>query len=444
MSTDKLNIAILGAGESGVGAAILALQKGHQVFVSDKGQIKDNYAEELSQLGIPFEAGSHDEARILAADLVIKSPGIPDKAPLMQAILAKGIPVIAEIEFAARYTQNFTVGITGSNGKTTTTNLLYHLLATAGLDVAMGGNVGKSFARILAERDYPYYVLELSSFQLEGIVDYRPNISMILNITPDHLDRYEYQMEKYAAAKFNIVKQQRGSDFFLYNADDEQSGGKREHYPTAAQAVAISANLIEGSLLNVDGYKFDMQTTALMGRHNYMNALFAVKTCLLMGLDPASIQEGLNSFVNAPHRLEKVAEIAGVEFINDSKATNVDSVFYALQAMSRPTIWIVGGQDKGNDYSPLFEFVADKVKAIVCMGVDNSKIIQAFTGQCDTIVETRSAQQAVEQSYKLAETGDTVLLSPACASFDLFKNYEDRGEQFKAAVRQKIIAVGEN
>jgi UDP-N-acetylmuramoylalanine--D-glutamate ligase len=444
MSSDKLNIAILGAGESGIGAAILALHKGHQVFVSDKGQIKDNYAEELSQLGVPFESGSHDEARILAADLVIKSPGIPDKAPLMQAILAKGIPVIAEIEFAARYTQNFTVGITGSNGKTTTTNLLYHLLATAGLDVAMGGNVGKSFARIVAERDYPYYVLELSSFQLEGIVDYRPNISMILNITPDHLDRYEYQMEKYAAAKFNIVKQQRGSDFFLYNADDEQSGGKREHYPTAAQAVAISANMIEGSLLKVEGYEFDMQTTALMGRHNYMNALFAIKTCLLMGIDPASIQEGLDSFVNAPHRLEKVAEITGVEFINDSKATNVDSVFYALQAMTRPTIWIAGGTDKGNDYSPLFDFVADKVKAIVCMGVDNSKILTAFAGRCETIVETRSAQEAVEQSYKLAQAGDTVLLSPACASFDLFKNYEDRGEQFKAAVRQKLIAVGEN
>jgi UDP-N-acetylmuramoylalanine--D-glutamate ligase len=430
----KLSIAILGAGESGVGAAILATQKGHTVFVSDKGQIKEQYKSELNQLGVPFEEGSHDEERILAADLVIKSPGIPDKVPLLQAVLQKGIPMISEIEFAARYTQNFTVGITGSNGKTTTTNLIYHLLAKAGLDVAMGGNVGKSFARILAERDYPYYVLELSSFQLEGVREYRPNIAMILNITPDHLDRYEYQMGKYVAAKFNIIRAQEPRDIFLYNADDPNVGGQLEKYPTQAQLVPISAQMVEGTRLNVGEHSFEMSTTPLLGRHNAMNALFAVRTALHLGLAPESIQAGLNNFENAPHRLEKVATVQGVNYINDSKATNVDSVYYALEAMIQPTVWIVGGQDKGNDYGPLLDFVKAKVKAIVCMGVDNRKIVESFHGVIDTIVETRSAAEAVQTAARLASTGDTVLLSPACASFDLFKNYEDRGEQFKAAV----------
>ena len=435
MSLDqKLNIAILGAGESGVGAAILALQKGHEVFVSDKGQIKEQYKTELNQQGIAFEEGSHDHERILAADLIIKSPGIPDKAPLLLEIFQKGLPVISEIEFAARYTQHFTIGITGSNGKTTTTNLTHHLLAKAGLDVAMGGNVGKSFARIVAERDFAYYVLELSSFQLEGIQEYRPDISMILNITPDHLDRYNYQLENYAAAKFNIVRAQQTRDTFLYNADDPNVGGQLQKYPTQAKPVAISSSMTEGTRLKVGGFTFEMSTTPLMGQHNYMNALFAVQTALQLGIAPAVIQEGLNTFVNAPHRLEKVATVNGVEYINDSKATNVDSVYYALQAMSKPTVWIVGGQDKGNDYGPLLDFVKAKVKAIVCMGLDNSKIVQSFNGVIDTIVETGSAVEAVQQATRLASAGDTVLLSPACASFDLFKNYEDRGEQFKAAV----------
>lgn len=433
--TEKLNIAILGAGESGVGAAILAAQKGHTIFVSDKGQIKEHYKAELNQWGISFEEGSHDHERILANDLIIKSPGIPDKVPLLQEILQKGLPVISEIEFAARYTRNFTIGITGSNGKTTTTNLTYHLLATAGLDVVMGGNVGKSFARIVAERDYPYYVLELSSFQLEGIREYRPNIAMILNITPDHLDRYDYQMEKYIAAKFNIIKAQQPEDIFLFNADDPNVGGQLGgNYTPRAQAVSISAKMVEGTHLNVGGFSFEMHTTPLLGRHNFMNALFAVKTALHLGVEPDRIQEGLNTFVNVPHRLEKVANIKGVTYINDSKATNVDSVYYALEAMTQPTIWIVGGQDKGNDYGPLLDFVKAKVKAIVCMGVDNHKIVQSFSGVIDSIVETRSAAEAVQQAARLASTGDTVLLSPACASFDLFKNYEDRGDQFKAAV----------
>ncbi|WP_353481919.1 UDP-N-acetylmuramoyl-L-alanine--D-glutamate ligase [Haliscomenobacter sp.] len=429
-----LKIAILGAGESGVGAAILAKQKGHKVFVSDKGQIKEHYKAELNQHGIAFEEGSHDQERILAMNLIIKSPGIPDKAPLLQEIHRKGLPVISEIEFAARYTQSFTIGITGSNGKTTTTNLIYHLLATAGKDVAMGGNVGKSFARIVAERDYPFYVLELSSFQLEGIQEYRPDIAMLLNITPDHLDRYEYQLEKYAAAKFNIIKAQEATDTFLYNADDPILGALRENYPTLAKTISLSFQMTEGTRLNVGGFNFEMSTTPLMGRHNYMNALFAVQTALQIGIAPKVIQEGLNTFVNAPHRLEKVATVNGVNYINDSKATNVDSVFYALEAMTQPTVWIVGGQDKGNDYAPLLDFVKAKVKAIVCMGLDNSKILQTFSGMVENIVETRSAVEAVQRAAQFASTGDTVLLSPACASFDLFQNYEDRGNQFKAAV----------
>lgn len=429
-----LKIAILGAGESGVGAAILAKQKGHKVFVSDKGQIKEHYKAELNQHGIAFEEGTHDHERILAMNLIIKSPGIPDKAPLLQEIHRKGLPVISEIEFAARYTQSFTIGITGSNGKTTTTNLTYHLLATAGKDVAMGGNVGKSFARIVAERDYPFYVLELSSFQLEGIQEYRPDISMILNITPDHLDRYEYQLEKYAAAKFNIIKAQEAKDTFLYNADDPILGELRENYPTLAKTVSLSFQMTEGTRLNVGGFTFDMSTTPLMGRHNYMNALFAVHTALQVGIAPGVIQKGLNTFINAPHRLEKVATVNGVAYINDSKATNVDSVYYALEAMTQPTVWIVGGQDKGNDYGPLLDFVKAKVKTIVCMGLDNRKIVQSFSGMVENIVETGSAVEAVQRAAQFASTGDTVLLSPACASFDLFQNYEDRGNQFKAAV----------
>lgn len=431
-----LKIAILGAGESGVGAAILAKQKGHKVFVSDKGQIKEHYKAELNQHGIAFEEGTHDHERILAMNLIIKSPGIPDKAPLLQEIHRKGLPVISEIEFAARYTQSFTIGITGSNGKTTTTNLTYHLLATAGKDVAMGGNVGKSFARIVAERDYPFYILELSSFQLEGIQEYRPDISMILNITPDHLDRYEYQLEKYAAAKFNIIKAQEATDTFLYNADDPILGSLRENHPTLAKTVSLSFQMTEGTRLNVGGFTFDMSTTPLMGRHNYMNALFAVHTALQVGIAPKVIQKGLNTFINAPHRLEKVATVNGVAYINDSKATNVDSVYYALEAMTQPTVWIVGGQDKGNDYGPLLDFVKAKVKTIVCMGLDNSKIVKNFSGMVDNIVETGSAVEAVQTAARFASAGDTVLLSPACASFDLFQNYEDRGNQFKAAVLQ--------
>jgi UDP-N-acetylmuramoylalanine--D-glutamate ligase len=427
-------IVVLGAGESGVGAAILAKKSGYQVFVSDRGQVKSTYKEELEQHGIPYEEGQHDHPRILTAGLVVKSPGIPDTAPLLMEINQAGIPVISEIEFAGRFTKNFIVGITGSNGKTTTTKLTYHLLHTGGLDVAMGGNVGKSFARIIADRDYPYYVLELSSFQLENIEQFRPDIAMILNITPDHLDRYNYVMDNYINAKFNIVRNQRAEDLFLYNNEDPNVAGKISDYNPKNRQTAISEKNIYTERLKVGDQEFDLSTSALKGRHNAMNALFAIQTALTLGLDPEVIQTGLNTFVNAPHRLEKVAVIDGVTYYNDSKATNVDSVYYALQAMTAPTIWIVGGQDKGNDYAPLLEFVKDKVKAIVCLGVDNAKIIQVFAGMVPQIVETRSAIAAVLAASELATTGDVVLLSPACASFDLFKNYEDRGDQFRAAV----------
>ncbi len=427
-------IVVLGAGESGVGAAILAKQSGYQTFVSDRGQIKPNYKAELEQHGIPYEEGQHDQPKILTASLVVKSPGIPDTAPLLVAIYEKGIPVISEIEFAARFTQNFIVGITGSNGKTTTTKLTYHLLHSGGLDVAMGGNVGKSFARIIAERDYPYYVLELSSFQLENIEQFRPDIAMILNITPDHLDRYNYVMDNYIGAKFNIVRNQQPEDLFLYNNEDPNVAGKLTTYNPQSILKGISINSVQGERLKVGDHEFDLAPTALKGLHNSMNALFAIETALALGIDAAAIQNGLNTFVNAPHRLEKVAVIAGATYYNDSKATNVDSVYYALQAMTAPTIWIVGGTDKGNDYAPLFEFVKQKVKAIVCLGADNHKLIEVFSEMTPQIIETRSAQAAVDAAAQLAESGDVVLLSPACASFDLFKNYEDRGDQFRAAV----------
>lgn len=437
MSLDqKLNIAILGAGESGVGAAILALQKGHEVFVSDKGQIKEQYKTELNQQGIAFEEGSHDHDRILAADLIIKSPGIPDKAPLLQEIFQKGLPVISEIEFAARYTQHFTIGITGSNGKTTTTNLIYHLLAKAGLDVAMGGNVGKSFARIVAERDFAYYVLELSSFQLEGIQEYRPDISMILNITPDHLDRYAYKMDNYVRSKFRIARNQQSNNLLLLNGDDPNIEEFRTQSGLILQARVeeIQQSQLQNQLVKIDNQYFNLKTTNLRGPHNAFNAACALRAALALGAQVATLQAALETFTPPPHRLEQVAVIEGITYINDSKATNVDSVYYALQAMNTPTVWIVGGQDKGNDYAPLLELVRQKVKAIVCMGLDNEKIRRFFGPLHIPIAETKSALAAVQKSKEWAASGDTVLLSPACASFDLFNNYEDRGEQFKKAV----------
>ena len=431
-----MRVVILGSGESGVGAAILAQKQQFKVFVSDRGNIQEKYRAELEARGIPYEEGRHSEERILSADEVVKSPGIPDKVPLVQALIRQGTPVISEIEFAARYSQGVLIGITGSNGKTTTSTLSWHLLQQGGLEVTLAGNVGRSFAWQVAEADTPYYVLELSSFQLDGIRQFRPKVAMLLNITPDHLDRYEYQFENYIRSKFRIGMNQQEQDYFLYNGDDPNIAQFLDELAGPAQKIEIEQEQIKGSLIKVDKDQYDLAPTALRGRHNAMNALFAVHLARLFGVKPELIQRGLESFQAVEHRLEQVAVIDGVEYINDSKATNVDAVFYALEAMDRPLIWVVGGQDKGNDYGPLMELVQHKVKAIVCMGVDNSKIIAAFGDLGKNLVETRSAAEAVAAAKSLSEPGDVVLLSPACASFDLFKNYIERGRLFKAAVLQ--------
>ena len=439
-------LVILGSGESGTGAALLAQACGFDVFVSDKGAIKDNFKQELDAHGIAWEENQHTLDLILNAQEIIKSPGIPEKTDLMQAIRSKGINVIGEIEFGYRYCGKCSiVAITGSNGKTTTTELTYHLMKEAGLNVRKGGNVGNSFARMVLE-DIQHrktkdatriFVLEVSSFQLDDIQQFKPKISILLNITPDHLDRYEYKMENYIRSKFRIAMNQGRGDVCILNANDPNI---QQHLAENPQAVQCKIQWVrKGDLKN--GYvragrnqAFDIASTNLKGPHNAFNAACAVRAALALGAEPELIEEGLYSYETPPHRLEKVAEINGVTWINDSKATNVDSVFYALQAMETPVVWIVGGVDKGNDYSPLMRLVKKKVRAIVCMGMDNSKIIKAFGKMKKRTVETRSAQEAVQEAAKLAEEGETVLLSPACASFDLFKNYEDRGAQFREAV----------
>ncbi len=427
-------IVVLGSGESGVGAAILAKQKSWSVFVSDRGKIKDSFKKELDKYGIPYEEGQHDEKRILQAREVIKSPGIPDTAPLVKALLKKGIPVISEIEFAARYSTSTLIGITGSNGKTTTTKLLYHLLEQAGVNVGMAGNVGYSFARYVAEKEVEVMVLELSSFQLDGIVDFHPHFSILLNITPDHLDRYEYQMDNYIRSKFRVTLNQTAADHFYFFAEDQHIESYLAAHPLKVQQVGISTSMVDGNLLKVNEEIFDLENTQLRGMHNALNALFAINIARQLEVPAEKIQEGLASFKPVPHRLEPIAEIAGVEYINDSKATNVDSVYYALQAMEKPVVWIVGGQDKGNDYEPLFDLINTKVKALIFMGADNQKLQKTFAGFGIPIEEVRSAKAAAEMGRQMAEAGDVVLLSPACASFDLFKNYEDRGDQFREAV----------
>ncbi|MEO0338341.1 MAG: UDP-N-acetylmuramoyl-L-alanine--D-glutamate ligase [Bacteroidota bacterium] len=428
-------LVVLGAGESGVGAALLAKKEGFEVFVSDRGIIKDKYKEELADKGIPYEECQHDESRILKALEVIKSPGIPDKVPLIKRLKKAGISVIGEIEFASRYTDAKVVGITGSNGKTTTTLLTYHLLKTAGLEVALGGNIGVSFARNVAFNNRSLHVLELSSFQLDGTQAFRPDIAMILNISPDHLDRYDYKMENYIASKFLITQNLTKSDWFLFNEEDSNITQNIEQLTIDAQKKAINSKYcIEGHLF-VGGLNFEIRNTALQGQHNAMNALFALETAMLLGADPKQLQEGLDTFRNDPHRMEEVAIIDEVRFINDSKATNVDATFYALDAIKENIIWIVGGTDKGNDYQPLLSVVEEKVKVMICMGVDNQKLINTFSSLVKgSTQEVKSAKEAVNEAFALAQKGDTILLSPACASFDLFKNYIDRGEQFKTAV----------
>ncbi|MEY3367650.1 MAG: hypothetical protein RI973_805 [Bacteroidota bacterium] len=436
-----MKIAILGAGESGVGAALLARNKGHEVFVSDGGAIQEQYKHILRDKGIPYEEGKHTWTELLESDEIIKSPGIPDQSPLIQQLLSQGKQIISEIEFAGRYTDARLIGITGSNGKTTTTRLTFHLFKTAGLNAALGGNVGYSFARNITEQSYDYHVLELSSFQLDGIVDFRPDVAILLNITPDHLDRYEYKMDNYIRSKFRIAMNQRPEDLLILNGGDANIQAYLQSHALRPRLIQVPGRYDSTEVLNVPGPwwdgrpgVFDMRSCALKGQHNFFNAACAIHAAKAVGIEDAAIQEGLNSFVNDPHRLELFATAGGVQYINDSKATNVDSVYYALQAMEKPVVWIAGGTDKGNDYTPLLPLVADKVKALVCLGVDNSKLLKVFSPMLSDIAEARSAVQAAELAAGFAAPGDVVLLSPACASFDLFKNYMDRGDQFKAAV----------
>jgi len=439
-------LVILGGGESGVGTAILGHQKGYDVFVSDFGKIKNNYKEVLTINGIQWEEETHTEKKILNADVVMKSPGIPDKSDIVKKLKALHIPVISEIEFAAPFTKAKTIGITGSNGKTTTTMLTYHLLKSAGLNVGLGGNIGKSFAWQVAEDQYDYYVLELSSFQLDGIVKYRPDIAILTNISPDHLDRYDYKYENYIDSKFRITMNQTKEDFFIYDADDEAIENWFKQNKTNAQLIpfSLTKTFKKGAYLNdnkmevnINEEEFIMETEyiALEGKHNMKNAMAATSVAKLMQIRKETIRESLSNFQGVEHRLEKVLKIQNVQYINDSKATNVNATFFALDSMNAPTVWIVGGVDKGNDYSELMSLVHEKVKAIICLGVDNKKIIDAFGNVVDVMIEVDSMSDAVKMSQRLAEKGDNVLLSPACASFDLFENYEDRGKQFKNAVQ---------
>lgn len=439
-----MKIVVLGGGESGFGAAYLAKKKGLEVFLSDKAQIKDHYKQLLSEAGIEFEEGMHDEERILAADWVIKSPGIPKKAEIIYKIAQKGIRLSSEIEFAAEFTSAKIIAITGSNGKTTTTSLIYHILKNDGLNVGLGGNIGKSFAKQVAEEHFDYYVLEVSSFQLDDIQNFRPHISLLLNLSQDHLDQYNYNYEEYALAKFRITENQENDNFFIYNKDDEMSQNLLEKLEVKARMIPFSLKekLKEGAYLNHDNIVVKLQDElvmnvedlALSGNHNVANSLAASLAGKILKISNESIRNSLMTFQAVEHRLEQVAEIDGVKYINDSKATNVNAAYYALESMKRPTIWIVGGTDKGNDYTEIEELVQRKVKAVICLGLDNDKIIRFFEGKKDLIYSTSSMQQAVEISKSLAEQGDTVLLSPCCASFDLFDNYEDRGNQFKAEV----------
>ncbi len=439
-------LVVLGAAESGLGTAILGKKEGFEVFVSDYGTVKDKYKNVLINLDIEWEEGGHTEDYILNADLVMKSPGIPDSAPIVTRLNELGIPVISEIEFASRYTDAIIIGITGSNGKTTTTMLTYHLLKEGGLNVGMAGNIGDSFAAMVAEEEFEYYVLEISSFQLDGITEFKPHIGLITNITPDHLDRYEDSFEKYVESKFRISMNQDSTDYFIYDMDDAVINKHLNDNPIRSRLVpfTLETQLSEGASMDdetimIKTHKSKMsmnsKNIALEGRHNLKNTMAATLVANLVGIRKESIRESIKTFQGAPHRLEKVLKIHHVQYINDSKATNVNATFYALDSMSTPVVWIVGGVDKGNDYRELMPLVREKVKAIICLGLDNTAIKNAFGNVVDLLVETYAMSEAVKVAYKIAERGDTVLLSPACASFDLFKNYEDRGDQFKEAIK---------
>ena len=443
---DMARVVVLGGAESGVGAAVLAKVKGFDVFLSDKGQIKDSYIDTLKKWDIPFEQGQHTEELILNADEVVKSPGIPGTVPMVQKVKENGIPVISEIEFASRFDSAKKICITGSNGKTTTTSLIYYLLKNAGLNVGLGGNIGQSYAYQVATEHFDYYVLEISSFQLDDIRDFRPDIAIITNITPDHLDRYDHKMENYVNAKFNITRNLREDDCFIFDSDDEITVGHLSKIVLRCKMLPFSQEkeLEQGAfirenkmIVRVDEEETDvfLESLALGGKHNVYNSMAAALAAKATGIESDVIRNSLATFKPIEHRLEPVLSIKDVLYINDSKATNVDSAWYALECQKRPVVWILGGTDKGNDYSVLNDLVREKVKGIVCLGVDNKKIHEAFGGMVSRMEDALSAREAVQKAAAMADAGDVVLLSPCCASFDLFKNYEDRGEQFKAAVR---------
>lgn len=438
-------LVILGGGESGVGTALLGEAHGYEVFVSDNQKIKKNYKDVLLNNEIEFEDEKHSESKILNADIVMKSPGVPDKVAIVKQVRKAGIKVVSEIEFASRFTDATLVAITGSNGKTTTATLTHHLLKQE-LDVGLAGNIGDSFAKQILEKNYENYVLEISSFQLDDVIDFKPKIAILTNITPDHLDRYDYKFENYIASKFRIIENQTVEDYFIYDADDEvildwlkQNSIQSKTLPFSLTKIIDEGAYLDNDkiIITIDNNQIIMptQNLALEGKHNIKNAMAASTVAHLLKIRKQTIRESLENFQGVEHRLEHVLKINKVQYINDSKATNVNATYYALESMNAPTVWIVGGVDKGNDYKELFPFINEKVKAIICLGADNTKLFEAFGNMVDVIVETQYISEAVKIAYKVADAGDNVLLSPACASFDLFENYEDRGRQFKNAVR---------
>ncbi len=441
----KQRLVVLGGGESGVGTALLGKSKGYEVFVSDKGKIKEKYKNVLINNDIEWEDQQHTEAKILNADIVMKSPGIPDKVRLIKVLLGKGTPIISEIEFASKYTNATIVGITGSNGKTTTAMLTHHVLKQE-IEVGLAGNIGDSFAKQILEHDFDTYVLEISSFQLDGCFDFNPKIAIITNIVPDHLDRYNYKFENYIASKFRIAQNQTKADYLIYDADDEVILNYIQNNTIQSTLLPFSLTKVieNGAYLDQDNIKITIDNNqiimpikniALQGKHNIKNAMAASTVAHLLKIRKQTIRESLENFQGVEHRLENVLKINKVQYINDSKATNVNATYFALESMDAPTVWIVGGVDKGNDYTELFPFINEKVKAIICLGVDNEKLMASFENMVDIIIETQFMSEAVKIAYKIGEAGENVLLSPACASFDLFENYEDRGRQFKDAVR---------
>lgn len=447
---EKRYIVILGAGESGVGAALLAQKEGYVVFVSDFGPIADHYKKDLEHAAISFEENGHSEERILTASEVVKSPGIPDKAPIIIKLIENNIPILSEIEFAGRYSKAKMICITGSNGKSTTTLLTYHILKNAGLNIGLAGNIGKSFARQVAFQNFDYYVLEISSFMLDNMYDFKADVAVLLNITPDHLDRYDYKMENYSDSKFRIIQNQKQGDVFIYCADDEETQkGLLKHqinadaFPFSIEKILDHGAFLQDDQINItlnhknqESFTMSIKDLALQGKHNIYNSMASGIVAKVLELRNETIRESMASFTNIEHRLEHVARISGIDFINDSKATNVNSTWYALESMPGEVVLILGGVDKGNDYNMLKDLIKSKVKAIVCLGKDNKRIHEAFEDDVEVIVNTFSANEAVQIAYHLATKGNTVLLSPACASFDLFKNYEDRGNQFKKAVKE--------